>query len=118
MNQTAILLGVLCLLFAFANVAAEWKGGKGYVLLTKVAASSSFLALGLWNFAGSFYGSLVVVSLAFSWIGDVSLVWRSKRALFGGIAAFLLAHVAYAIAFAGLPSTRQHSSVLCLSGIS
>lgn len=100
-----MVLGILCLLFALANVIAEWKREerRAALLLTKIAASSSFLTLGLWNFGGSFYGTLVVIALAFSWIGDVLLVWRSKSALFGGIMAFLHAHIAYAIAFAGLP---------------
>ena len=93
----------MCLVFAALNVLAEWKGSRQMILATKIAASSSFLVLGLWNFTGSFYGSLVVAGLAFSWIGDVLLVWRSKAALFGGIAAFLLAHIAYAVAFTGLP---------------
>ena len=82
---------------------AEWKGGAVHILLTKIAASASFLAIGLWNFGGSFYGILIVTALAFCLIGDVLLVWGSKAALFGGIAAFLVAHIAYAVAFAGLP---------------
>lgn len=82
---------------------AEWKGSKALVLLTKIAASSSFLALGLMNAGRPYYGMLVVAALAFSWIGDVLLVWRSSAALMGGIAAFLIAHIAYAVAFATLP---------------
>ncbi len=73
------------------------------VFITKIAASSSFLALGLLNSGNSIFGYLVVSALALSWIGDVLLVWRTNAALFGGIAAFLLAHVAYAVAFALLP---------------
>lgn len=101
--QTTIILAVLCLGAAVANVIAEWKGGRTYVLLSKIAASTSFLALGLLNFGGSFYGALIVSALAFSWVGDVLLVWRSKGALFGGMAAFLIAHIGYAVAFTQLP---------------
>ena len=82
---------------------AEWKGSKALVLLTKIAASSAFLALGLIHAGKTYYGMLVVAALAFSWIGDILLVWRSHSALMGGIAAFLIAHVAYAVAFATLP---------------
>jgi uncharacterized membrane protein YhhN len=103
LNQTTISLGVFCLGFAAANVLAEWKGSKTLVLLTKIAASSSFLALGLMNAGRPYYGMLVVAALAFSWVGDVLLVWRSSAALMGGIAAFLIAHIAYAVAFATLP---------------
>lgn len=82
---------------------AEWKGSKALVLLTKIAASSAFLALGLIHAGRTYYGMLVAAALAFSWIGDILLVWRSHSALMGGIAAFLIAHVAYAVAFATLP---------------
>lgn len=75
------------------------------VLATKIAASSSFVALGLLNIGDSFYGILIVGALVFSWVGDVLLVWRSKAALLGGIAAFLTAHIAYAVAFSHLPLT-------------
>ena len=63
---------------------AEWKGSKALVLLTKIAASSAFLALGLIHAGKTYYGMLVVAALAFSWIGDILLVWRSHSALMGG----------------------------------
>jgi len=93
----------MCLGFAAANVLADWKGSRALVLLTKIAASTSFLLLGTLGIQGSTYGKLVVAALAFSWIGDVLLVSRAKTALIAGIAAFLFAHVGYAAAFATIP---------------
>ena len=69
-------------------------------MATKIAASSSFLAIGLLNAGTSLYGVVIAAALALSWIGDVVLVWRSNAALLAGIGAFLFAHLAYAAAFA------------------
>lgn len=99
MNQITILLSVLCLAFAAANVLADWKGSRPIVLITKIAASTSFVVLGALGLGGTRYGNWVVAALAFSWIGDVLLVSRTKTALIAGIGAFLFAHVAYAAAF-------------------
>jgi uncharacterized membrane protein YhhN len=100
LNQTSIFLGILCLAFAAGNILADWKAWKKLVLATKIAASTSFLAIGILNSGSSMYALLVVAALAFSWVGDVLLVWRNKSLFLAGIAAFLLAHVAYAGAFA------------------
>lgn len=97
------MLGIVCLVFAAANVFAEWKGTRAGVLATKIVASSSFLGIGWLNFDGSSYAIMILAALALSWIGDILLVWRSSSALLGGIGAFLIAHVAFAIAFAALP---------------
>ena len=45
----------------------------------------------------------VVAALAFSWIGDVLLVSRTKTSLIAGIGAFLIAHLAYTAAFSTMP---------------
>lgn len=102
MNRITILLSVLCLGFAAANILADWKGSRPFVLITKVAASTSFLLLGTLGLESSNYGKFVVAALAFSWIGDVLLVSRTKTALIGGIGAFLIAHLAYTAAFSKL----------------
>lgn len=78
---------------------ADWKGGRRIVLITKIAASTSFLLLGMLGLGASGYGKLVVAALAFSWVGDVLLVSRTKTALIAGIGAFLIAHLAYTAAF-------------------
>ena len=69
--------------------------------LSKPLASSGFvvvaLALGAWTTP---YGRAVLCALALSWVGDVALLGRSRVAFLVGLAAFLLGHLAYAIAFA------------------
>ena len=103
MNGTNIFLSVLCLAFAVANVLAEWRGSRRLVLITKIAASTSFLIFGILGLGNSSYGKFVVAALAFSWIGDVLLVSRAKTALISGIGAFLIAHLAYTAAFFTTP---------------
>jgi uncharacterized membrane protein YhhN len=103
LNQTTILLSVLCLGFAAANVLADWKSSWRLALITKIAASTSFLLLGALGLGTSGYGKFVVAALAFSWIGDVLLVSRTRSALIAGIGAFLLAHLAYTAAFSTIP---------------
>ena len=93
----------MCLGFAAANVLADLKGFRLFVLITKIAASTSFLLLGALGLGPANYGKLVVVALAFSWVGDVLLVSRTKTALIGGIGAFLIAHLAYTAAFSTMP---------------
>lgn len=103
LNGTTILLGALCLAFAAANVLADSRGYKRLILITKIAASSAFLLLGTLGLGTSNYGKFVVAALSFSWIGDLLLVSRTKTALISGIGAFLIAHLAYTVAFSTMP---------------
>ncbi len=67
----------------------------------KAAASSAFLAAAV--AAGAFdstFGRWVFAGLTLSWIGDVALVSAQRRWFLAGLASFLLAHVAYVVAFA------------------
>ena len=93
---------MLCLAFAAGNILADRNGNTNLALATKIAASTSFLASGIYNVGGSKYGAFIITALAFSWIGDLLLVWPSKTIFLGGIAAFLLAHAAYACGFLSL----------------
>ncbi|HEX7989439.1 MAG TPA: lysoplasmalogenase [Stenotrophomonas sp.] len=45
----------------------------------------------------------MLLGLALSWVGDVFLLSQKSRIFLFGLASFLLAHVAYAIAFASRP---------------
>ena len=69
----------------------------------KMLASTGFLAIAL-SVGGltTSYGRLVLLALAFSWIGDLLLTYASRRAFLGGLVTFLLGHVAYSAAFAVL----------------
>jgi uncharacterized membrane protein YhhN len=66
----------------------------------KMVASSSFVALALSGGASqSLYGRIVLVALVLSWIGDLLLAGRSDQFFLFGLVSFLLAHVAYIVAF-------------------
>jgi uncharacterized membrane protein YhhN len=69
--------------------------------LLKMAASTGFIGVAVSVGAGdSAYGRVVLGALALSWLGDLLLSYESRAAFLGGLVAFLLAHLAYIVAFA------------------
>ena len=86
---------VLCLLIA------EWADARFARGAAKMSAASAFLAMALASGAlESSYGQILFAGLVLCWIGDACLLQRGRsRGLLVGIAAFLLGHLAYAIAF-------------------
>src|SRR4051812_44180470 len=87
-----------------ALVLAEWRGARAARVAAKVLASTGFVALAL--SAGTLadrYGRLLLVALVLSWLGDLLLLGHARAAFLGGLGAFLLAHVAFAAAFATRP---------------
>lgn len=105
----AILDSPLVPLFAIGLVAlgvllaSERQGKGGLRVVSKVVASSAFVAVGwLGPLRGQSPALLVGVCLAA--IGDVCLLPRKSRGWFlAGLVSFLLAHVAYTVAFLRLP---------------
>ena len=72
-------------------------------LLFKPLASTGFILAALLSGAlRSDYGVAILVGLSLSFLGDVLLISMDLRAFRGGLVSFLLGHVAYAVAFAGL----------------
>ncbi len=65
----------------------------------KVAASAGFIALALALRPDSPFGRWILAGLCLSAAGDVLLLASSRRGFLAGLAAFLLAHLAYAAAF-------------------
>ena len=76
----------------------DWEPG---VWIFKPAASLCFIFLALVSGAtGSSYGWLILLGLILSFFGDVFLIPKDRENIFqAGVVSFLLAHVAYAIAF-------------------
>lgn len=96
MTASAITFTVV---FAAALVWAE-TSGSSLARVFKVLASTGFIAIALSVDAMSnTYGRLVLLGLAFSWIGDLLLTYSSRPAFLGGLVTFLLGHVAYSFAF-------------------
>jgi uncharacterized membrane protein YhhN len=80
---------------------AESKGPQRGTWATKPVASTGFLVAAVG--AGALEtapGRVVVLGLALSMAGDVALIGRSRPAFLAGLGAFLLGHVAFAVAFA------------------
>ena len=67
----------------------------------KLVASSAFVAVAIAAGAlESRYGRFLLTGLALSWFGDAFLVSESQQWFLAGLVSFLLAHVAYVVAFA------------------
>jgi uncharacterized membrane protein YhhN len=68
--------------------------------LTKTAASAGFIAIAVDGGAlASAWGQALLCALGLSMLGDVLLLSRETRLFAAGLVAFLLAHVAYGVAF-------------------
>ncbi len=99
MQAAAVAVILVCAGVA-GHLWAEAAGRRSIAAAFKALASAAFLALGLVAGAPGRYAALVLVGLALSAVGDLLLVPRARGAFLAGIGAFLLAHLAYAAAFA------------------
>jgi uncharacterized membrane protein YhhN len=70
----------------------------------KVATSAGFVALALALHPATPFGRWILAGLCLSALGDVLLLSASRRGFLAGLVAFLLAHLAYAVAFRPLAS--------------
>ncbi len=99
MNSRNLLVGLVAVGCA-ALVGFELSSQSGYAAIAKLIASTSFIALAwLSGATASNYGRLILVGLALSWCGDMFLTSQAQQMFLGGLASFLLAHVAYVGAF-------------------
>lgn len=106
MATDTTLLICACIAATAALVLAEYRKSRIGRIVFKIAASTAFVLVALQAGATeSTYGRLVLAALALSWIGDVLLLSTRSRLFLLGIAAFLLAHVAYSVAFTRLPTS-------------
>ncbi len=91
---------LLTLLYLVLLLFAEWRQSVIGKWMTKPVASAGFIWLavqvGAWY---SPWGKAVLAALVLSWLGDVLLIPKSKRAFLAGLGAFLLGHVAFVVAF-------------------
>lgn len=92
------------LLLAAAAIAAllwfgERAGNPRVKWILKPAASALFIVAALMQGPQLRYDWLIVAGLVLGAVGDVALISRERRPFLGGLVAFLLAHVAYLLAF-------------------
>ncbi len=82
------------------TLAAVGAGRRALLYVAKPAASVGFIvvALGSGGLDDS-YGRRILVGLGLSLVGDVLLMFRGSAQFRIGLVSFLLAHVAYAVAF-------------------
>ena len=103
MTATTLAIGAVGLGLA-VHLLAEASGWPVARAASKAAASAALVVLGLAASTGGRYAHLVVAGLLLSAAGDVLLLSSRERAFLAGIGSFLVAHVAYAAAFA--PAAR------------
>lgn len=96
--KTAVFVTGMCCLVL---VAALLAGMQLVAASAKLIASCGFLAVAmLGGGLRSGYGRVLLSGLSLSFLGDAFLIGDSQQAFLGGLAAFLLAHIAYVAAFA------------------
>jgi uncharacterized membrane protein YhhN len=94
----------VCLIATAALVDAERRDSASRRALTKLTASSAFVALAsTLGAAGHDYGRAILVALGLSWLGDACLLSLRRAPFLLGIGSFLLAHLAFAFAFLQRP---------------
>lgn len=92
-------LAIACLLALGALLYAEAQRPR-MRRLPKMAASTAFVGVALAVGAlDSTFGELMLVGLILSWLGDLFLTYDGRTPFVAGLIAFLLAHIAYVVAF-------------------
>ena len=87
-----VLVGALLVVHKREIPGLEW--------LVKPAAALTFIVTGVLHGAtATSFGRVILVGLCLAALGDVLLIPKSKLSFLGGLVAFLLGHVAYAVAF-------------------
>ena len=96
---------VVCAVAVAGLLVAEQRGSRAGLWLTKPVASLAFLWVTLAAGAlESTYGRWVLLGLALCLAGDLLLIPQERKAAFrAGVFAFLAGHVAFSVAFLGLP---------------
>ena len=104
--MTVIVLAVIMAAAVAVLVAAERKSRRALILVTKPVASLAFLLMGVSRFVpGHPYSAWVLLALLLGLAGDLLLMLR--RGFLPGLTSFLLAHVAYVVAFSVLLLPRS-----------
>ena len=86
--------------FLIGLLVAEAREDQLVIWVCKPWASAGFVgaavACGAW---GSAYGRAILIALVLAWLGDVLLIPHRDGTFLAGLAAFLLGHLAFAVAF-------------------
>ena len=100
MNHQTKTAVVATAAFCFVLVESSLADMQVTAAIAKVIASLGFLTVAiLCGALRSSYGKILLAGLVLSFLCDVFLIGDSQRAFLSGLAAFLLAHMAYVAAF-------------------
>ncbi len=100
LNRGQRIIVAVCVLACAALVTCQLFDIRAAVVLAKLIASSSFIALAISVAAmRSLFGRLLLAGLVLSWIGDMLLLGASPGLFLAGLVAFLLAHLMYVSSF-------------------
>lgn len=101
------------------HLVAERRGARALRAATKVGASLAFVALAASRGLEGRYAAAILAGLLLSVAGDALLLSSRRAAFLAGLVAFLLAHVAYAVAFAGVarPALAPALGVALATGV-
>ncbi len=95
------IAAIVCVVLTALLCVAEYTKTMPLKVVSKTGAAAAFIAYavmqGAWQ--ASTPGQWVVIGLGLSMVGDICLLSQDKRPFLAGIGAFLLAHVAYVVAF-------------------
>ena len=91
---------VLTLAALAALLGAEWFDSRSGRWVAKPVASAGFVGTALAvGAAASGYGRALLAALVLSFAGDLFLLSPGRAAFLGGLGAFLVGHLAFAVAF-------------------
>jgi uncharacterized membrane protein YhhN len=98
------LISIVLAMAVSALLWAELKSSRLGIALVKPVASTIFVVTALMAGAlTSTYGQLILLGLILSWLGDIFLMPKRQLFFVAGLGSFLLAHVAFSLAFLLLP---------------
>ena len=106
-----------CALLLALHLLGDRRGQGSLRAVGKLGASLSFVGLAVSRGPHDRFGLAVLAALVSSLVGDALLLSARKPAFLAGLVAFLLAHVAYVVAFAPLsgPSPLVLAAILAIT---
>jgi len=116
-----VVFMIVALSLLIGLLSAEKRGQTGLILAFKTPLSCLFVAAALFQpHPVLFYYYLIQVGLVLGLVGDVCLALKGKKAFRAGLVAFLLGHILYTVAFAGLtqPSDWITPGLLVIAAVS
>ena len=111
--MNAVLLPVVAL--AVSGTLAIYGAERGVGWLHAIAKPlATALLLAVVGRPTTPFATRVEVGIALSVVGDVALLWSGPRAFMVGLAVFLMAHLSYVLAFAGVAVWSPHVALVAV----